>query len=133
MKLSAVPLVVCNIVISSVANATLRFSASTVSDGTLSPGVLVVGAFALNTISFTFWYVILHSGEELSSTQVIISSSMIVLGVSMGGLLFGEPMTPLRCIGVMLALMAIVVMFYAGRTHHTAVQADEGVSVAADQ
>ena len=125
MQLSILPLVVCNIVLSSVANATLRFSAGTPN---VPPYLLVVGAFALNTFSFTFWYLILHSGEELSSTQVIVSSSMIVLGVSMGSLLFGEIITPLRCLGVMMALMAIAVMFYAGKTPpHTTVLADEGV------
>lgn len=123
MRLSTVPLVMCNIMLSSVANATLRFSAS--SEARVPPAVLIVGAFVLNTISFIFWYLILHSGEELSSTQVIVSSSMIVLGVSIGNLVFGEIITPLRCLGVATALLAIVVMFYAGRIPHGAVRVEE--------
>ena len=130
MKLSTIPLVVCNILLSSVANATLRSSART--PDAPSSVLWVVGAFALNTCSFTCWHFILRSGEELSSTQVIVSSSMIVLGVSMGSLLFGEIITPLRCLGVIMALMAISVMFYAGETSHTAMQTDESINVATD-
>jgi drug/metabolite transporter (DMT)-like permease len=127
MKLDTLPLVICNIVISSVANGTLRFSTSADAQTNVSPRILVAAAFALNTLSFTFWYSILSSGEELSSTQVIISSSMIVLGVSMGTLIFGEVITPLRCLGVLLALLAVSIVAYAGRTPHVPVQPDETV------
>lgn len=116
MQLSTLPLVVCNVILATIGNASLRQAARTPERERL----FLVAAATLNISSFSFWYVILRHGEDLASTQITVSSSMIVMSLLVGGVVFGETTTWLQLAGAGLALTAVIVMFAATQRTHDA-------------
>tara|TARA_E500000178_G_scaffold276217_1_gene275121 strand:+ start:321 stop:710 length:390 start_codon:yes stop_codon:yes gene_type:complete len=97
--------VVSNVVLGTTANSLLRWAATS-----QHPFWTVFGAFSLNSGAFAFWYLLLSRGEGLSTTQIVVSSSMIVMSCIIAALVFSEPITPMHLLGGALALSAVGVM-----------------------
>lgn len=107
MRPQLLPCVLSNVVLSTCANSILRAAASATRDR----ASYLAGAMLLNSVSFGFWYIILQSGEDLASTQITVSSSMIVCSIVVGRVVFQETTSALKMSGAALALTAVVVMF----------------------